>query len=241
MRLLWILAALSCSVHSVGQVEGATIQGVLRDSTGAVIPRARIELRSESSASRALLSATDGDGSYRLEGLKPGDYTLEISCPGFESLKVKSIAVSDGQQLIIPGLELAVGRNGCNLDPLLDFVRFLPPGTRVGNLGGSVRIDLGGMISDPPRVAEADVMLLCGRTVCGATRTDAKGEFMFTSLKPGHFAIRVVRQGFYPSQEEPVDIQEGRESVYYPLYIERCPGGDCNPRLRPRRPLVVCE
>ena len=58
---------------------------------------------------------------------------------------------------------------------------------------------------------------------------------MFETLPPGNLSVRVNRIGFYPLNEPGYTIEEGLESVYWSIYIERCPLGNCDPRLRPEK------
>ena len=61
----------------------AEITGVVADFTGAVIAGASVELRSASGKARP--TATDAAGRFNFSGLPDGDYTVEISAPGFKS------------------------------------------------------------------------------------------------------------------------------------------------------------
>jgi hypothetical protein len=61
------------------------------------------------------------------------------------------------------------------------------------------------------------------------------------SLPPGNVSVHVNRSGFYPLIKPGYMIDEGLESIYWSIPIERCPFGNCDPRLRPKRPSPVCE
>ena len=94
----------------------------------------------------------------------------------------------------------------------------------------------------------AEVRLLCGKggsfgkdVICGTTKTNEDGEFRFTGLNPGEFNLQVTRKGFYPLHEAGYRVDAGRESIYYPIYLEKCFRGDCNPSKRPKKPLGRCE
>src|SRR5438132_7146402 len=105
MRGLWVLTiGLICQIHSAGQVGTATIVGQALDSNGARIPRAKVELRSERSSSNVHRTETDERGDYLFEGLLADEYALEISSPGFQTLRVRSIAISDREHRIMPDL-----------------------------------------------------------------------------------------------------------------------------------------
>jgi len=93
------------------------------------------------------------------------------------------------------------------------------------------------MIGDSPPVSDAKVTLGC----CGVVKTNAKGEFLFESLGPGRYNLRVSHVGFYPLEEPDFEVKEGRELIYYPLRLERCVNGNCDSKLRPKRPPNICE
>ena len=77
--------------------------------------------------------------------------------------------------------------------------------------------------------------------VCRVTQTDSLGEFIFRNLPTGRFSVRVDRAGFYQWEEAGYELKEGRELIYYSIAIERCPEGNCDPRLRPKKPPAACE
>jgi Carboxypeptidase regulatory-like domain len=133
--------------------------------------------------------------------------------PGFQSLTVKSIQIVEGELKSVPDLRLKIG--DCGGHAVRDYIRFLPWGVRVGNLGGSVRLDQGPLVGKSPPIAGADVTLICGLgTACGATKTDSNGDFIFKNLPPGSLSVRVNLEGFYPINEHDYTVEEGLESIY---------------------------
>jgi ligand-binding SRPBCC domain-containing protein len=82
---------------STGTLLGQTPTGVLRgqiaDPTGAVIPEATIVM---TPASGSPVSAkSDGQGLYEFRNLKPGQYTLVVTAPGFTRYQNANVAVAD--------------------------------------------------------------------------------------------------------------------------------------------------
>jgi hypothetical protein len=125
---------------------------------------------------------------------------------------------------------------------VLDYVRFLPSVDHLGDLVGSVRIEQAPFVVKSPPIADADVTLICGSDkICGTTKTNSDGEFVFKALPLGNLSVLVEHAGFYPLNEPGYTIEEGLESVFWSVYIERCPLGNCDPRLRPKKPLAICE
>jgi len=69
------------------QSEAARLQGVITDSTGAVVPDATVKV-TEQSTNRVLQTSTGAStGAYAFPALPPGDYQLEISKTGFKTVK----------------------------------------------------------------------------------------------------------------------------------------------------------
>jgi hypothetical protein len=69
----------------------ATIQGVVRDPSGAVVAKAEVTVSGPLSAPRA--SQTDAQGRYSIGDLAPGDYQVSVRAPGFEQFQ-NSVAIS---------------------------------------------------------------------------------------------------------------------------------------------------
>src|ERR1700740_1896306 len=80
-----VLALLICSV-SFAQVQTGTISGTVKDNSGAVIPDAKITLKSlDTGATRT--AVTGSQGSYTIPGLQPGNYELTAPAANFSNYK----------------------------------------------------------------------------------------------------------------------------------------------------------
>jgi outer membrane receptor protein involved in Fe transport len=82
--LMFFLAALSAA----GQTTTATLSGVVRDSSGALVPQVKITLKNTVKGTIRVTS-TDNEGRYNLTSVEPGSYELRAECTGF-STEVKS-------------------------------------------------------------------------------------------------------------------------------------------------------
>jgi hypothetical protein len=56
--------------------------GVVKDSTGAVLPGVTVEAASAALIEQTRSVSTDANGAYKIENLRPGVYTLTFSCLG---------------------------------------------------------------------------------------------------------------------------------------------------------------
>src|SRR5262249_7602734 len=78
MRLLLLILAAGATASA------ATIVGTVRDPSGAVIPGAAIELRSEVTGKQTAITA-DAVGRFRAPGLAAGSYQIKIEHSGFRT------------------------------------------------------------------------------------------------------------------------------------------------------------
>ncbi len=88
------LVALS-ALTGVGmaQTSKAILVGNVRDSSGAVIPHAKITVTSQLTGETRTTSA-NGEGAYRIEALNPSIYKLHFEAPGFKAIDVKDLQLS---------------------------------------------------------------------------------------------------------------------------------------------------
>ena len=84
------------------------LTGVVRDSSGGVIPGVTVEASSPALIEKVRETVTDNDGQYRIVDLRPGTYTLTFTLPGFTTVKREGIELSGTTTLTIPA-EMKVG------------------------------------------------------------------------------------------------------------------------------------
>src|SRR5688572_19762363 len=65
----------------------STIAGVVRDSSGAVLPGVTVEASSPALIEKVRTAITDGAGQYRIVDLRPGTYTVTFSLTGFSTMR----------------------------------------------------------------------------------------------------------------------------------------------------------
>jgi hypothetical protein len=94
-------------VTANAQSNAATLTGTVTDNTGAVIPRAIIEIKDE--ASGVVRSTTsDERGFFSLVGVPVATYDVQVSAARFNSLVRKGVAVHINDQLELKGIVLTV-------------------------------------------------------------------------------------------------------------------------------------
>lgn len=84
------LAAVSMSYGQAISVNGGSISGTITDPTGAVVPKATVILKAPDTGFTKTLT-TDSAGFYSIGPLNPGNYTVTISGPGFQTTNVKTV------------------------------------------------------------------------------------------------------------------------------------------------------
>jgi hypothetical protein len=86
----------------------ATLAGVVRDASEAVLPGVTVEVSSPVLIEKVRTATTDGTGQYRLTQLPPGTYTMTVSLTGFTTVKREGIEVT-GSGVIPINVALRVG------------------------------------------------------------------------------------------------------------------------------------
>jgi Carboxypeptidase regulatory-like domain/TonB dependent receptor len=100
-KLLGYLAvALIFSSVAFAQVDTGTLLGTVTDSSGAVIPGARVTLTQEGTQ-LVRTSDTRSDGTYIFTPIKIGQYSVEIEFKGFQRARRTGIQVNIQQQVVV--------------------------------------------------------------------------------------------------------------------------------------------
>jgi hypothetical protein len=72
----------------------ASIQGVVKDTSGAVLPGVTVEASSPALLEKSRATVTDGSGQYQIINLLPGTYTVTFTLSGFNVFKREGIELS---------------------------------------------------------------------------------------------------------------------------------------------------
>src|SRR6476661_7280113 len=99
----WLLLVGASAVHAQ-----SAIAGVVRDTSGAVIPGVTVEVASPVLIERVRSAVTDAQGQYKIVDLRPGTYTVTFTLPGFASLKRDGIELPANFTAPVNG-ELRIG------------------------------------------------------------------------------------------------------------------------------------
>ena len=95
-----VLVTLASSANAQTQITTGVIQGVVTDTTGAVMPGVTVEARNlETNLSRSVVTGTDGR--FVLLQLPSGTYTVTYTLAGFATLVQENIGVTVGQAVTL--------------------------------------------------------------------------------------------------------------------------------------------
>src|SRR6476661_6238023 len=97
MRFATRLAAIVLSAvlaPSAAFAQQASITGVVRDSSGAVLPGVTVEASSPALIEKTRSVVTDGAGQYRIVDLRPGTYTVTFALAGFNTVRREGIELT---------------------------------------------------------------------------------------------------------------------------------------------------
>ena len=96
MRRVVLCAAVLCVALFITSREAsaqASIAGVVRDGSGAVLPGVTVEASSPALIEKARTVVTDGSGQYRIVDLSPGRYQVAFTLAGFKTVRREDVVL----------------------------------------------------------------------------------------------------------------------------------------------------
>ncbi|MEQ1898678.1 MAG: carboxypeptidase regulatory-like domain-containing protein [Vicinamibacterales bacterium] len=101
-----------------------TVAGVVKDTTGAVLPGVTVEAASPALIEKVRSVVTDDSGNYKVVDLRPGTYTVTFTLPGFNTFRREGIELTGGftanvsPEMRVGGVEETVTVTGAT--PIVD-------------------------------------------------------------------------------------------------------------------------
>jgi len=203
-----LLAALAVGVSAPIALAQSAIAGVVRDASGAVLPGVSVEAASPALIEGTRAVVTDGSGGYRIENLRPGEYSVTFTLTGFRTVKHEGIVLpisftaQVNAELSLGQLQESVTVTGES--PLVDVrssvsqsvmnrerLDTIPTGKdpfAVGQL-------IAGVTTSTPDVGGTQVMQQPTLQVHGSSNND--NVFMVDSVQIQHIGFGGNQTGFY--------------------------------------------
>jgi hypothetical protein len=100
--LFSLLAAVAMTGIAVAQTSNGTLVGAVTDQTGAVVPKVDVKVES-AQYGQVHEATTDSVGTYRIEGLQPGVYSVTFTSTGLAALRVGNVAINGSVTTTVDG------------------------------------------------------------------------------------------------------------------------------------------
>src|SRR6185295_12051698 len=89
-----IAAAVLILLPATVLAQQASITGVIKDPSGAVLPGVTVEAASDALIEKVRSAVSDANGQYRIEDLRPGSYVVTFKLSGFSTVVRQGIELS---------------------------------------------------------------------------------------------------------------------------------------------------
>ncbi|HEX3703906.1 MAG TPA: TonB-dependent receptor [Vicinamibacterales bacterium] len=206
--LVSVFVSFLALVPSTYAQTGSAIAGIVRDSSGGVLPGVTVEASSPALIEGTRSAVTDNAGSYRIENLRPGDYSVTFSLAGFRTVKREGVTLPASFTATI-NTDMAVGQLEESItvtgeSPLVDVrgsvsqsvmnrttLDTIPTGKdpfAVGQL-------IAGVTTSTPDVGGTQVMQQPTLQVHGSSNND--NVFMVDGVQIQHIGFGGNQTGFY--------------------------------------------
>ena len=134
-----LLAVIATSIAAYGQQDQGAVVGVVRDSSGAVVPNAQVTLTNTDQGLR-LQVAADGRGIYSFSPVKIGNYSVSAIADGFATTLRENLHV-DAQQRVNADLTLKLGTASQNVTVSTDAPLLQTEQASVGQVFSAKTLD----------------------------------------------------------------------------------------------------
>jgi hypothetical protein len=87
-------AALLALIPAAAFAQTSAIAGVVKDTSGAVLPGVTVEVSSPALIEKVRSAVTDSSGQYKITTLRPGTYAVTFTLPGFSVVKRENVELT---------------------------------------------------------------------------------------------------------------------------------------------------
>jgi Carboxypeptidase regulatory-like domain len=103
-----IVAILVAAPAAFAQITTGSLSGTVRDTTGAVVPKASVTLQNQAT-NDIRTTVSNADGYFTFAAVPAGTYTVSAAAQGFETWKQTGITMNSGDVREVSGIALQVG------------------------------------------------------------------------------------------------------------------------------------
>src|SRR3954471_14243619 len=100
---------LAMAVMASAQITTGSVTGTVKDGQGAVVPGATVTLISETRGTQLPEVVTTAEGDFQFVNVPADRYTVQVSMPGFKTMKRTGVEVSPADRLGLGALVVDVG------------------------------------------------------------------------------------------------------------------------------------
>ena len=104
-----LLALILLASPCFGQQLTGTLSGTTYDSTGAVVPNAKVTMKNEASGD-VRSTTSNSSGYFTITAVQPGTYKVSVAAAGFKTWEQNGIAFALGDSRTMPNIKLEVGQ-----------------------------------------------------------------------------------------------------------------------------------
>ncbi|HLN02265.1 MAG TPA: TonB-dependent receptor [Bryobacteraceae bacterium] len=158
-----LLRSGSSALEAQSLGNAGTLQGTVKDATGAVVPQATVRIHNPVSGYQQAVS-TDASGNFRLTNIPPNSYHLDVSSPGFTSYNTdvairNSVPITLDIPLAVAGNQTVVNVEAgaadlvevdpsAHVDTDRDLISKIPMFDPGGGLSQAITMSTGGVAAD---------------------------------------------------------------------------------------------
>ena len=113
-KIFVFLAMLAVSTFCFAQETTGSLQGTVKDPTGAAVPGAMVSVTTPTLVG-VKTEQTDSKGNYHFSNLPPGAYVVTVDAKGFKTLKQSGLVIEVGHSPTLD-LSLAIGATADTVD-----------------------------------------------------------------------------------------------------------------------------
>ncbi len=97
---VWLAIVIFCA-PAFAQMDTATLSGRIADVSGTALARARLELV-DIERNTKMRTFTNNEGAYIFADIRPGQYRMEVSAPGYKTVKVTNLTIHPQADVVVP-------------------------------------------------------------------------------------------------------------------------------------------